>query len=344
MTGRLTRRELLTRAGVGAAALGAGSLLAAAGRSPAEAQPVRGGVIHIATNAEPGTIDWQASTATATRLVAWHFAEGLFALDRNYEVRPLLAEGYAVSSDQLRYTIRLRRGIRFHTGQAMTADDAVASLERWGRFSSGGRETFKFVKALRKIDDHTIEIDLGRVFTPLLTNLGDPKQSAVIMPASVASSAGERPATQYIGTGPYMFKEWTPGQRIVLVRNPAYVSRTENWGGITGRKVAYADEIHFFFVADPQVRLDGISTGQYDFAVELAQDMYPRVESNRALTADIVRVFSWPAAVFNKAQGVFADQRLRQAAQYALRPADLMAAAYGPRTFWQLDPGLFGVL
>jgi peptide/nickel transport system substrate-binding protein len=340
MRQRLTRRELLVRAGVGAAALGAAPFAEPGGR-PAEAQPVRGGVIRVATNAEPGTLDWQASTATATRLIAWHFAEGLFALDRNYEVKPLLAEGYSVSPDQLRYTIRLRRSLTFHNGQPVGADDVLASLERWGRLSSGGHETFRFIKAMRRVDDRTIEIELARVFTPLLTNLGDPKQSAVIMSKSVAQAAGERPTTQYIGTGPYMFKEWTPGQRVVLVRNPAYVSRTENWGGITGRKVAYADEVHFTFVSDPQVRLDGVTTGQYDFAVELAQDMYPKVKANRALAADIVRVFSWPGAVFNKAHGVFTDQRLRQAVQYALKPADLMAAAYGPKTFWQLDPGLF---
>jgi peptide/nickel transport system substrate-binding protein len=336
----VTRREFLRRAGAGAATLGAGGLLSGAVGS-ADAQPVRGGVIHVATDAEPGTIDWQASTATATRLVAWHFAEGLFAIDQHYEVRPLLAEGYSASPDQLRYTIRLRRGIKFHNGQPMTADDAIASLERWGKLSSGGRETFKFVKSLRRVDDHTIEIDLSRVFTPLITNLGDPKQSAVIMPKSIAEAAGEKPATQYIGTGPYMFKEWTPGQRIVLVRYPGYVSRTENWGGITGRKVAYADEIDFFFASDPEVRLDGTSTGQYDFAVELDPDMYPKVTAYRQLTADIVKVFSWPGAVFNKAHGLFTDQRLRQAVQYTLRPADLMAAAYGPKTFWQLDPGLF---
>ena len=83
------------------------------------AGPTSGGVIHVATDAEPGTLDWTASTATATRLVAWHVYETLFALDRNYDVKPLLAEGYSVSADGLHYTIRLRKGITFHTGQPM---------------------------------------------------------------------------------------------------------------------------------------------------------------------------------------------------------------------------------
>jgi peptide/nickel transport system substrate-binding protein len=174
------------------------------------AEPVRGGVIRVATNAEPGTLDWQSSTATATRLVAWHIFEGLFALDQNYAVKPLLAQDYTVSPDGLRYTIRLRTGIKFHNGQPMRAEDVIASLERWGKLSTGGRETFKFIKQIRKVDDVTIEITLTGIFTPLITNLGDPKQAAVIMPKGVAESSGLKPAVELIGTGPYIFKRWTP--------------------------------------------------------------------------------------------------------------------------------------
>jgi len=304
------------------------------------AVPVTGGVIHVATNAEPGTLDWTASTATATRLVAWHVYETLFALDRSYDVKPLLAEGYSVSADGLHYTIRLRRGITFHNGQPLTADDVVASLTRWGQMSGGGRETFKFIKHVTKVDPSTILIDLNGVFTPLIANIGDPKQAAIIMPKSVAEATGEKPAKDYIGTGPYMFQKWDQGHEIVLVRNPHYASRTEDWGGITGKKVAYADEIDFFPVRDDQVRFAGVSTGQYDLALELQPDLYAQVKANPHLSADVVKVFSWRAAVFNKAKPPFNDARLRLAVLYAIKPTDLMASV-GPKAFWNLDPGLF---
>ena len=309
--------------------------------TPASGQAQAGGAIRVATNAEPTTFDWTSSTATATRLVAWHVFEGLFAIDQQYAVRPLLAQGYAVSDDGLRYTIKLRPGLKFHNGQPVTADDVIASLSRWGRLSSGGLETFKYVKGLRAVDAATVEIALSSPFTPLITSLGDPKQSAVIVPKAIAERAGLKPLEELVGTGPYIFKKWTPGQEIVLARNPAYASRPENWGGITGRKVAYADEIHFFPVTDPQVRLAGVSTGQYDLALELPPDLYPKVHANRRLTSDIVKVFSWTGVVFNKARGPFTDMRLRQAVLYAMKDADLMAAAAGPKEFWQLDPGLF---
>ncbi|HET7265167.1 MAG TPA: ABC transporter substrate-binding protein [bacterium] len=309
--------------------------------APAAGQARAGGAIRVATNAEPTTFDWTSSTATATRLVAWHVFEGLFAIDQQYEVRPLLAQGYSVSDDGLRYTIKLRPGLKFHNGQPVTADDVIASLARWGKLSGGGQETFKYVKGLRAVDAGTVEITLSAPFTPLVTNLGDPKQSAVIVPKAIVERAGLKPLEELVGTGPYIFKKWTPGQEIVLARNPAYAPRTENWGGITGRKVAYADEIHFFPVTDPQVRLAGVSTGQYDLALELPPDLYAKVRADRRLTADIVTVFSWTGVVFNKARGPFTDMRLRQAVLYAMKDADLMAAAAGPKEFWQLDPGLF---
>jgi peptide/nickel transport system substrate-binding protein len=316
-------------------------LIWSASGAPASGQAQTGGAIRVATNAEPTTFDWMSSTATATRLVAWHVFEGLFAIDQQYEVRPLLAQGYTVSEDGLRYTIRLRAGLKFHNGQPVTADDVIASLARWGKLSSGGQETFKYVKGMRAADPGTVEITLAAPFTPLITSLGDPKQSAVIVPKAIAERAGLKPLEELVGTGPYIFKKWTPGQEIVLARNPAYASRTENWGGITGRKVAYADEIHFFPVTDPQVRLAGVSTGQYDLALELPPDLYAKVKANRRLTADIVKVFSWTGVVFNKAHGPFTDVRLRQAVLYSMKDADLMAAAAGPKAFWQLDPGLF---
>ena len=304
------------------------------------AGPAAGGVIHVATNAEPGTLDWTASTATATRLVAWHVYETLFALDRNYDVKPLLAEGYSVSADGLHYTIRLRRGVAFHTGQPMTADDVVASLERWGELSGGGRETFTFIKHVTKVDPATIEITLNRVFAPLIDNLGDPKQAAIIMPQSLARAAGAQPARDYIGTGPYAFQKWEQGRQIVLARNPHYAARAEDWGGLTGRKVAYADEIDFLPVRDDQVRFAGVSTGEYDLALELAPDLYPQIKGNPHLTADIVKVFTWRGVVFNKARPPFNDARMRRAVLYAIKPGDLMAAV-GPKEFWSLDPALF---
>lgn len=303
------------------------------------AGPRSGGTIHVATNAEPSTLDWTSSTNIATRLVAWHIYETLFAIDRHYDIRAMLADSYSVSADGLHYTVRLRKGVVFHNGRPMTADDVVASLERWGRLSGTGRETFKYIRHVTRVDATTILIDLTKVFTPLIANIGDFRQAPVIMPKAVAEAAGQRPVTEYVGTGPYMFRRWEQGHEIVLARNPGYVPRSEDRGGLAGKKVAYADEIHFLPTRDDTVRLAGVSTGQYHLALDIHPDLYPSVKANPHLTADIA-LFEWRAAVFNKAHAPFSDPRMRLAVVYAIKPAEILATG-GPTEFWRLDPALF---
>ena len=95
--------------------------------------PRSGGILKVALNAEPPSLDLQWSTALATQQIGWHLYETLYTLDRDYNPIPLLAEGHTVSDGGRRYTITLRRGVRFHDGREMTSADVVASLQRWGR-------------------------------------------------------------------------------------------------------------------------------------------------------------------------------------------------------------------
>src|SRR5690625_7909561 len=78
------------------------------------------------------------TAATATRDVGWHIFESLFALDDDYKVRPLIAEGYEVSVDRTLYTITIRSDVNFHNGRNVKVDDVVASFERWLKVSVVG--------------------------------------------------------------------------------------------------------------------------------------------------------------------------------------------------------------
>src|SRR5699024_12154868 len=94
-------------------------------------------------------------------------------------------------------------------------------------------------------------IKLNEVYSSLLTELAAHKSSMTVMPADIAEEAGEKPLEQdqLIGTGPYKFKEWGKGEEIVLGRFEDYAARDEeDWGGLTGKKEAYFDELHFQIV------------------------------------------------------------------------------------------------
>src|SRR5690606_10074555 len=125
-------------------------------------------------------------------------------------VRPMVADSYEVSSDKKTYTIKLREGLKFHDDSPVTAEDVVASIKRWCKISGGGQETFKHIDDVTADGESTVVIKLKDVFTPLISNLADTKQSLIVIPAKVAEAAGDKPLNddQIIGTGPYQFEKW----------------------------------------------------------------------------------------------------------------------------------------
>src|SRR5690606_13594996 len=124
-------------------------------------QAQRGGTLNVAYPANPATLDPHLTTNQATRDVSRNTYEQLLTLNERYEVVPQLAESYTVSDDGLTYTFVLRQGITFHDGQPLTADDVVASMEKWLKTSTQGRANLQGAK-FSSADDHTVVMTLER--------------------------------------------------------------------------------------------------------------------------------------------------------------------------------------
>lgn len=146
LQGGISRRDFVRRAvslGVAMAAvervLAAAPAMAAAAAPAPEAAGVRGGTLRACLGGEPPTLDVMWSTATWPRDVGWHIVESLFTWDAGYNVIPQLADAHEVSKDGLTHTLRLRKGVPFHNGKEMGAEDVEASLRRWARLSGTAR-------------------------------------------------------------------------------------------------------------------------------------------------------------------------------------------------------------
>ena len=188
------------------------------------AAPPKGGAANIAMIGEPQTLDPMASTADLVGIITQHVYELLYTFDANWNVTPMLAESMPViSKDGLVYTIPLRKGVRFHNGKEMTSDDVVASLKRWMDTAPRGKAVAKEIKSLEAKGPNSIVITLNRPYAPLLAHLALPNGFAAIM----AKDSIATPLTQFIGTGPYMFKERKPDQYVQLVRFDGYSARKE---------------------------------------------------------------------------------------------------------------------
>lgn len=306
----------------------------------AQEQPRTGGVLKAAMIGEPPSLDLHWTTAVITQQITWHVYESLFTYDKNYSPIPMLADSYTVADGGRRYTIKLRQGVKFHNGKEMTSADVVPSLKRWGKMATPGKAVFKFVEAVEAKGPYEVVIHMKEPSAALLDGLARPNNAAAIYPKEIIDAAGDAQVKEFIGTGPYRFVEHKPDRHIKLARFKDYVARQEPADGFGGKRTAYLDEILFVPVPDVTVRLAGVETGEYHFAQQIKQDQYDRIKTMREVQARVVRPSAWSTAVLNHKQGLMTDKRLRQAVQAALDMEAIMAAGFGHKEFYRLDPGL----
>src|ERR1700736_5034643 len=283
------------RAGLAAIGLAAAAVIAVTADS-ALAAPAKGGAANLAMIGEPQTLDPMASTADLVSTIMQHVYEPLYTFDANWNVAPMLAESMpAISKDGLVYTIPLRKGVKFHNGKEMTSDDVVASLKRWMDMAPRGKAIAKEIKTLEAKGPNSIVITLNRPYAPLLAHLALPNGFAAIMPKETIAT----PLTEYIGTGPYKFKERKPDQYVQLVRYDGYSARKEPASGYAGKREALLDELRFIPVPNANTRVEGMLSGQYQFADLLPVESYSRLEGNAGVKAVLTAPFGFPYLVLN---------------------------------------------
>lgn len=297
-----------------------------------------GGVINVATIGEPPTLDPMTSTADLVGIITQHVFETLYTFDANWAATPLLAAAMPeVSEDGLTYTIPLREGVTFHDGSDMTAEDVVASLERWLEVASRGKQTAELVEGIEAVDDHTVRITLTKAYAPLISLLSLNNSAAIVIPYE---NAGDAELTEIVGTGPYKLQERAPDQYIQLVRFEEYAGRDEEPNGYGGGRKQYADEIRFMPVPDPNTRVEGAVAGQFHYVDSIPVEAHDRVASGNS---EIVMLapFGWPVFVMNTKEGVNADIKVRKAIQAALAPKDMLLAAFGTKDFFKAEGAMY---
>ena len=305
---------------------------------PAREQPQFSGVLKVATIGEPPSLDPHRSPSVVTSTPMWHVFETLFTFDGDFKPIPLLAESHALADAGRRYTITLRKGVRFHNGKELTAADVVASLNRWGAML--GSLLWKSVESVDATGSHEIVIRLKEPSADLVPWLALSVGGAAIYPKEVIDAAGNGPLKQFIGTGPFRLVEHRPKALVRLARFKDYAARNEPPNGAGGKRVAYLDELLFVPVPDSAVRLAGVESGGYHYGLEIKPDDYDRVLAMRPV--EVRRSLpSWVCATLNHKQGLMTSLKLRQAFQAALDMEPIMVAASGHGLFYRLDPGLW---
>ena len=296
--------------------------------------------LHYAVNAEPQSMDISRNTAIISRMIMKGTVfEELLTMDENYTPTPELCERYEVNADATQYTFYLRKGVKFHNGQEMTADDVVASMNKWIDSFSTARDLVGSAR-FEKTDDSTVVIKLASSCATLPELIADGLQVAVIVPKSIIESGldDDGMMKELIGTGPYKFVEWKSNQYIHLTKFDEYSPYGEKGkaSGWWGYKEAGIRDIYYEFVADAATRVAGIQTGEYDLAYNLPQDSYLELKNNPDVNLKL-EDSGYIGCIFNKKAGLGANETFRQACAYALDMEAILTVAYGSSEFFTLN-------
>ncbi|OLB03012.1 MAG: hypothetical protein AUH14_14085 [Candidatus Rokubacteria bacterium 13_2_20CM_69_15_1] len=240
--GRLNRREFLE----GAAALGLACPRGAA------AQPA-GGTLTYASTALPPSIEPHMQGLDIWQQRKPLIYENLIWVDEALDAKPELAETWEQRSPT-EYVFHLRRGVRFHDGKELDAEDVKYTYDRVRdpKVSPGANDLL-VIKSIDVPDAHTVRVVLHAPAATFLINLGG-KYNGVVP----AGSAGDGRAllTRAIGTGPFSVEEFDPSRRLVLKRHAAYWGRTK----------PALERVVFQAIPDESSIVAGLRTGQVTMA------------------------------------------------------------------------------
>lgn len=223
------------------------------------------------------------------------------------EAAPLLAESWTISKDGTVYTFKLRQGVKFHNGDALTSADVKYTLEAImdEKNASPSAQFFKPIVKIETPDAYRVVITLADPYAPFLLALGS--HTAGIMPAKAAAAMGmEKFDRAPIGTGPFKFVEWAPDDKIVLIKNKDYF--------IAEPKI---DKVIFRPIPKPETMAAELLAGGLDVGSELLPQDISRMKKEGLVVKSVPGLTSRYLG-FNAERKPFSDVRFRQAVYHSV--------------------------
>ncbi|OGO36315.1 MAG: hypothetical protein A2Z03_02055 [Chloroflexi bacterium RBG_16_56_8] len=260
----------------------------------------------VGLSGEPPNLDPHINAGTSARAVRLLIYRGLYNYDKNGKPAPELAESYTVSEDKLTYTFKLRTA-KFHNGDPVTADDVKFSIERILDPKTGATfaKPMSVIESVKAVDAKTVQIKLKYSMAPLLDYLSLAESSIISKKWSDdhQGKLSENP----MGAGPYVFKEYLKGQRIVV----------EKFNDFYKPGIPKSDRIVFQFYADGNTRVNALRSGDVDLIEYVPWQNVPSIKADSNLKV-LGGTGPFMGLIFNTTFKPFSDARVRQAVAYAI--------------------------
>ncbi|MEX0283461.1 MAG: ABC transporter substrate-binding protein [Paracoccaceae bacterium] len=285
------------------------------------------------------------TTAYISRNHGYMIYDTLFGLDTAGNIQPQMVDSVERSADGLTVTMTLRAGLKFHDGAPVTAEDVVASINRWGSKDAMGQKMLGFVDSLTATGDNSFEFKLNSPTGLVELALAKPSSNVpFIMPARIAATPGSEQISEYIGSGPFVFNEaeWEPGTKVVYDKFDDYVPRDEPTDGFSGAKIAKVDRVEWTPIRDKQQAVNALIAGEIDIIESVPADLVPLVDASD----EVYLKDSNPAGFqytfrYNVLHPPFDNPKVRQALLYAFNQEDFLDATIGNPDLYQTCKALF---
>lgn len=304
------------------------SIAAAIALSLAQGAPGHAqGTLRVALGTTLSQLD-PAKTTIGDEYVYDHLVfNGLSRIDPDMTVKPDLAESWTASGDLKTWTFKLRAGVKFHHGRVLDAEDVVATMKRILDPATGSRArtSLSMVDNVAATDTQTVKFDLNIPYAGFADIFAD--RQLRIVPKDKLGELSTHP----IGTGPFMFKSWSPGDRLELVKHPDYFEKgLPKLDGVTLR-----------IIPESAARMAALESGAVDIVWSMPYESVEKFKNHPTVRTDGVSTPTWDGVILNNARPPFNDVRVRQALALTIDKAAIVELALfgqGEPTFSPIPP------
>jgi peptide/nickel transport system substrate-binding protein len=278
--------------------------------------PAYGDALVEGTIGDASTLIPLLASDSSSHAVAGLLYNGLVKYDKDLKIVGDLAQSFDIAADGLTITFHLRKGVKWHDGAPFTSRDVLYTYRVTidPKTPTAYAEDFKQVKSIAAPDDHTIRVTYGAPYAPALASWGNG-----ILPAHLLEGKDitKSPlARAPVGTGPYRFKEWVAGQKIVLESNHDYFE---------GRP--WIDRYIYRIIPDTSTMYMELKAGTVDM-MGLTPVQYVRQTTGTRFTS-LFNKYRYPSSSYvymgyNLRHPLFRDKRIRQALTSAIDKNELI--------------------
>ena len=293
------------------------------------AQPAIGaGTLKVAVPSNLNTLDPAKTKIGEEYIVNFLVFGGLTEIDRDGRVKPDIAERWTSSDDLKTWTFYLRKGVKFHSGREVDAQDVITTVKRIQDKETGSvtRVNFELIERMEAVDPYTVRFYLKAPYAGLADIFSD--RQARIVPRDKLDTLARAP----IGSGPFKLKAFVPGDRVEL----------EKFADYYVQGVPQLDQVILRIMPESAAQAAALETGEVDLVWNLPLESIDQFKKNPNIAIDSVPTSTWDGIIMNGAHKPFNDSRVRRAIALAIDKKAMVELAlfgYGTPTHTMIPPG-----